>query len=496
MPQPESESLLAGLADGSRTAAIALASDVTVSGGKASGKVPAVLAGGTPDLLVIAVGDDVVIVEATDAGVSLEFPKNIDPTRRSGSATLSGASATVVSAARANFVDLARVILSAEAVGVSRACTEMGAEYSKVREQFGRPIATFQGVKHHCANMLVATELLTAAVWDAARAVETGGDQARIQPPRPRRWPARRRTSAPTSISRCSAASASPGSTTLHLYPSPRHRDRRLARRRDAAAKEVIDLTRKGVSRERTIKLPPEAEPIRDDVRRVAGGIKDKDTTGRLAELIETGYLMPHWPKPWGLDAGAVEQIVIEQEFAAARIQRPNYGITAWVILTLIQHATEDQVARWVPPALRQDLIWCQLFSEPGAGSDAAGVRTKATKAEGGWAINGQKVWTSGAHHAAFGLATVRTDPDVPKHNGITTMVIDMHAPGVEVRPLRMIPGAVGVQRGLLQRRVRSRCRRRRSDQRWLDRRPRDARQRERQHRRRHRRDDLPGRRR
>jgi alkylation response protein AidB-like acyl-CoA dehydrogenase len=111
------------------------------------------------------------------------------------------------------------------------------------------------------------------------------------------------------------------------------------------------------------------------------------------------------------------------------------------VILTLIQHGTDDQVARWVQPALDQQVIWCQLFSEPDAGSDAAGVKTKATRVDGGWLVNGQKVWTSGAHEAGFGLATVRTDPDVPKHSGITTMVIDMKGPGVEVRPLKMPTG-------------------------------------------------------
>ena len=150
---------------------------------------------------------------------------------------------------------------------------------------------------------------------------------------------------------------------------------------------------------------------------------------------------MPHWPRPWGRDAAAIEQLVIEQEFAAAGIKRPAYGITGWVILTLIQHASQDQVARWVRPALNQEVIWCQLFSEPGAGSDAAGITTRATRAEGGWLVNGQKVWTSGAHLASFGLATVRSNPDAPKHQGITTMVIDMHAPGVTVRPLRMPTG-------------------------------------------------------
>ena len=157
--------------------------------------------------------------------------------------------------------------------------------------------------------------------------------------------------------------------------------------------------------------------------------------------MIDAGYAMPHWPKPWGRDAGAVEQLVIEQEFTAADVTRPGYGITGWIILTLIQYANDDQIARWVRPALNQEVTWCQLFSEPDAGSDAAGIKTRGTRVDGGWLVNGQKVWTSGAHVAAFGFATVRTNPDTPKHDGITTMVIDMHAPGVEVRPLKMPTG-------------------------------------------------------
>ena len=112
------------------------------------------------------------------------------------------------------------------------------------------------------------------------------------------------------------------------------------------------------------------------------------------------------------------------------------------MILTLIQHSTPDQIERWVRPTLDGDLVWCQLFSEPDAGSDAAGVRTKATRVDGGFVISGQKVWTSGAQYCHRGLATVRTNSDVAKHDGITTVVIDMHAEGVEVRPLREASGA------------------------------------------------------
>ena len=148
----------------------------------------------------------------------------------------------------------------------------------------------------------------------------------------------------------------------------------------EQAAIEVTDLVRRGVRRAAAIDLPAAAEPIRAAIRPDVARLRDLTGEARKQALIETGYVMPHWPKPWGRDASAIEQLVIEQEFAAAGIKRPSYGITSWIILTLIQHASPDQVARWVRPALNQDVIWCQLFSEPGAGSDAAGIRTRATR--------------------------------------------------------------------------------------------------------------------
>ena len=131
----------------------------------------------------------------------------------------------------------------------------------------------------------------------------------------------------------------------------------------------------------------------------------------------------------------------MEEEFLAAGIEQPNYVITGYLMYTLVHHATEDQVARWVGPALRRELIWCQLFSEPDAGSDAAAIKTRAERVQGGWLVNGQKLWTTMAHEAAWGLATVRTNPDVPKHKGITMMVIDMKSEGLEIRPLRQLTG-------------------------------------------------------
>jgi len=432
--------VLPGLADGSLFGGVALASNITVAGGKAAGTAPAVLGGGLAHVLVLPAGDDAIVVDATASGVTVSVPANLDPTRRSARVDLEGVAVDVIPGGRRLLVDLARLLAAAEATGVASECTEQAAAYAKVRVQFGRPIATFQAVKHHCANMLVLAELATAVVWDAARAVEDGGDQLSL--------------AAAMAAALALAAADECAQLNIQVHGGigfTWEHDAHLYLRRataleavvdaEAAALDVTDLVRGGTRRVRTIDLPPEADSVQVEVREFAERVKGLDAAGQREAMIETGYVMPHWPRPWGRDAGAVEQLVIEQEFGAAGVARPQYGITGWVILTLIEHATEDQVARWVLPALRQDVIWCQLFSEPDAGSDAAGVKTRATRVDGGWLVNGQKVWTSGAHLAAFGLATIRTDPDVPKHEGITTMVIDMHAEGVEVRPLKMVTG-------------------------------------------------------
>ncbi len=439
-PDDVRKRLLPGLADGSVVGAVASGGDVTVTDGQASGSAGVVLGGGLADLLLVAVGDDVAVVECAAGGVTVEVPANLDPARRSARVTLDDAPAEILPGAARSLVDHARLLLSAECVGVARECTEQAAAYAREREQFGRPIAMFQAVKHHCANMLVATELATGLVWDAARAAAGGGDEFSAAA-------AMAATVALPAADECANLNIQVhggiGFTWEHDAHLYLRRATAIAAVLDAevAAGEVVDLTRGGVKVTRDVELPPEAESIRDEVRAFAERIKGLSLEDQRTEMIETGYVQPHWPKPWGREAGPVEQLVVEQEFAAAGIKRPAYGITGWVILTMIQHGTEDQVARWVRPTLNQEVIWCQLFSEPDAGSDAAGVKTKATRVDGGWLVNGQKVWTSGAHLASWGLATVRTNPDVPKHDGITTMVIDMHGEGVEVRPLRMTTG-------------------------------------------------------
>ncbi|WP_099024749.1 acyl-CoA dehydrogenase [Mycolicibacterium palauense] len=435
--------LLPGLLDGTVTAAVGFGGDVAVVDGVARGTAGVVLGAALADLLLLSAGEDVVIVERDRAGVEVQVPDNLDPTRRSGRVNLDGVAVTdadVLAGARDAALARGRVLFAAEAVGGAGDCVDTAVEYAKVREQFGRTIATFQAVKHHCANMAVASESAVALVWDAARAEADAEDQFRL-------------------MAAAAAAQALPAyvrNAELNIqvhggigftweHDAHLHLRRSMAVRAvlggDAPAADVFAATAAGVVRANSLDLPPEAEEMRGAVRADADAIAALEGPQQLDRLIETGYVMPHWPRPWGRAADAVAQLVIEQEFKAAGVKRPDYSITGWVILTLIQHGTPSQIERFVDKALRREEIWCQLFSEPAAGSDAAGIKTRATRVDGGWTINGQKVWTSGAHYCRRGLATVRTDPDVPKHAGITTVIVDMKAPGVEVRPLRMISG-------------------------------------------------------
>jgi len=159
-------------------------------------------------------------------------------------------------------------------------------------------------------------------------------------------------------------------------------------------------------------------------------------------ELADAGYVVPHWPKPWGLDAGPIEQLLISDELKRANVQKPINPIgTGHCGPILVIHGSEEQKQRFIPPMLAAEEIWCQLFSEPGAGSDLAGVTTRVEKTDDGWVVNGQKVWTSLAHDASFGILLARTNPDVPKHQGLSYFLIDMKTPGVEVRPLVEMTG-------------------------------------------------------
>jgi alkylation response protein AidB-like acyl-CoA dehydrogenase len=161
------------------------------------------------------------------------------------------------------------------------------------------------------------------------------------------------------------------------------------------------------------------------------------------AKKADAGFAAITWPKQWGGREGSpIEQIIYNQEEAHYIVPKGAFEIgLGMCIPTLMAYGTPAQLERYVRPAVRGQEIWCQLFSEPAAGSDLAGLRTRAERDGEDWIINGQKIWTSGAHFADLGILITRTDPHVPKHRGLTMFFIDMHAPGIEVRRIKQISG-------------------------------------------------------
>jgi alkylation response protein AidB-like acyl-CoA dehydrogenase len=185
-------------------------------------------------------------------------------------------------------------------------------------------------------------------------------------------------------------------------------------------------------------KLPPKPGPHDWDARRAY------DTTWQRM-LHDAGYAGINWPKEYGgRGASPTEHLIFLEE--TERAGAPYVGVNFVGLLhagpTLIAEASEEQKAAHLPKILRGDEVWCQGFSEPGAGSDLASLKTRAVLDGDHYVVNGQKIWTSFAHVADFGELLVRTDPDAPKHKGITWLILPMDAPGIEVRPLRTIAGS------------------------------------------------------
>ena len=180
-----------------------------------------------------------------------------------------------------------------------------------------------------------------------------------------------------------------------------------------------------------------------DDPRRVAVRkwlAANPKPTGK--QLAEAGYVAPHWPAPWGLSADAMHQLIIDEELKRAGVRRPINPIgIGWAGPTLLYAGTDEQKQRYLAPILSGEEFWCQLFSEPDAGSDLANLGTRAVRDGDEFVVNGQKIWTSGTQHSKFGILIARTDPNVPKHKGVSYFVCPMDASGIEVRPIIEMTG-------------------------------------------------------
>jgi alkylation response protein AidB-like acyl-CoA dehydrogenase len=369
----------------------------------------------------------------------------LDPQRR-----LTGVDRALVGAALATFA-------AAECAGVAAWCVETAAAYAAERRQFGRPIGQFQAVKHRCADMLVATEATRAVAWDAAAAADAflaalddGGNAEAIEEARTE-WVLAAASAAAVALDAavrvaedCIQVLGGIGFTWEH--DAHLHLRRAVALRQQLGGtarwrRQLADLALGGARRRLRVEVPPEGEPRRAQIRAHAEELAGLEGSARRARLVELGYLVPHWPQPWGIDADATTQLLIDAELRRAKVRRPHLQVGAWAAPTIAAHGTPEQQERWVRPTLLGETTWCQLFSEPEAGSDLAGLRTRATRVEGGWSVTGQKVWTTMAAEARWGICLVRTDPDAPKHAGITYLIMDMRSPGIDIRPLREMTG-------------------------------------------------------
>ncbi|MEU8482922.1 acyl-CoA dehydrogenase family protein [Streptomyces sp. NPDC048641] len=452
--------LAASLASGDRIGAAALGTGtltaVTVSDGLVlDGVAPPVLSGGDADLLLLAAesatGTVWAAVDAGTPGIGIRVHESADPTRPTAEITARGAlvpAGRILAVDTATARDLASVVLAADACGVAAWALHTAAEYAKVREQFGRPIGQFQGVKHLCADMLVRVEQARALVWDAARAAGDAEAQgsAEVRELAVSLAAGAALDAAYSCAKDCVQVLGGIGFTwehDAHLYLRRAVVARQLLGAGDAHRLRAVRLAEGGARRELRLELPAEAEAFRAAAREAVEGIRGLDPAAARRALAPTGYAAPHLPEPYGLGAGPVQQLAVQQELAAAGVRVSDLGIGTWVVPSLLAYGTRQQRDRYLLPTLLGDVLWCQLFSEPGAGSDLASLRTRAERTEDGrWRVNGQKVWTSAAQWADHGILLARTNPDAPKHKGLTYFVVDMkRTEGIDVRPLKEITG-------------------------------------------------------
>ncbi|MFI6276631.1 acyl-CoA dehydrogenase [Streptomyces sp. NPDC050988] len=476
--------LVRAVAGGERIGAVALdagtltaVSDADGYGYVLDGTAPPVLSGGDADLLILAASVPASVppsqsvplssasasvplsVSATASGpggrtlwlavdasqLAVRVHESADPTRATAEVV---ATAVRVPADRVLDVDsalvrdLAAAVFAADACGTAGWALETAASYAKVREQFGRPIGQFQGIKHLCADMLVRVERAGALAWDAARAVQEPDDVRELVTALAAGVAL---DAALTCAKDCVQVLGGIGFTWEH--------DAHLYLRRALVARQLlggghllraVGAAENGARRELRTELPEaEAARHREAARAVIARVRGLEPAAVRRELAPTGYTAPHLPSPYGLGAGPVQQLAVQEEMVAAGVRVGDLGIATWVVPSLIAYGTPEQQERYLLPTLCGDVLWCQLFSEPGAGSDLASLRTRAERtADGRWRVNGQKVWTSSARWADYGILLARTNPDAPKHKGLTYFVVDMkETDGIEIRPLKEITG-------------------------------------------------------
>ena len=439
--------LVAGATAAGAVTAAGLRAVKSDAGWRISGETAPVLGAASARILVLGAETDArtvwFVLDAGQYGAEIVQGDPVDLTRDVARVRLSD-----VSVPDEQFLDvdldrvrqLAAALFAAEAAGVARWCQQSGLAYAKVREQFGVAIGSFQAVKHKCAQIFARSELIAAAAWDAAVAHAQGPGQFAL-------------------AAATAAVLAAPGAVDIgldtvtllggigytwehdvHLYWRRAMSLAALLGPRGEWQRHLTGLARV-TERRHDLRLEDEPEGLRSWVAEALAEVAAMDPGKQRRFLAEQGLVAPHYPRPYGIDAGPAAQVVIAQEFARAGLAQSTAAISEWALPTILAHGTDEQRETFVGPSLRGDIAWCQLFSEPGAGSDLASLQTRAVKVDGGWLVNGQKVWTSMAAEADWAICLARTDPGAPKHKGISYFLVDMRSPGIDVRPLREANG-------------------------------------------------------
>jgi alkylation response protein AidB-like acyl-CoA dehydrogenase len=371
-------------------------------------------------------------------------------------------------------LEVGAICLAAEMLGGARWCLETATEYALNRYQFGRPIGSFQAVKHACARVVIDVELAAAAVGAAVDSASENGSRDLA------------------SLAKCQASRAfrSAAWTAIHVLGGigvTMEHDAHLYFRRAHASEMLMGDSRHHRARltaSMSAKRPPSSghtlprqsgrlDPRVSDVDPATADLEERardwmttnhhlwadfpeDDGTRSAEsvqrarhlqklLSEAGLASISWPVEYG-GAGMDQQAEATFARIAAEYKLPLAPLriaTNMVAPAIFRYGTEEQRRRLLPPIVRGEALWCQLFSEPGAGSDLASLETRADLVGSDWIINGQKVWSSHAQHADLGLLLARSNRDVPKHAGITVLVLDMHQESVVVRPITLMSGDV-----------------------------------------------------
>ena len=472
--EDERGELLPPLAAGERRATLAIAEadgweleniQLRAEGGRLSGAKSHVVDGCTASLILVAAretdgGLSLYAVEANAAGLNARPLTALDPTRKLARLTFDNVPARSLGTpggsgdALAKTLRLGAVALANEMVGGAERLLETAVEYATERVQFGRAIGSFQAVKHRSAELLLTVELAKSAAHRAADAAAQ--DDAELP--------------ALGSLAKAAAADAymqaardciqihggigftwdndthlwykRAKSSEVFLGTPAAHRELLMRQwhipkaTAEAAATEPATPPRRD---------SPEAAAVRREVR--AWLAEHWDPNAQLVawrnQLADSGWGMPAWPKDWfGRELPAALLPVVDEEFARCQaVGVAKAGIRLLAAETLLAHGSDAQKERYLRRILTGEDTWCQLFSEPGSGSDLAGAATRAEFDGERWIVNGQKVWTTSAHHADYGLLLARTDWDAPKHQGLTYFVLDMRQRGVEVRPLKQMNG-------------------------------------------------------